>query len=231
MSSRTLAGVSATVVVAVVAVWLALTGTSTSPPSPPHRPVATTAASDPPTTTTATTATTVPAPTGVPPVDTAAFRATAASLWAGVVSGSGGPAAAAFFPRSAYLRLKSLANSGADYDGRLVADYDMDLVAAHALLGSDPRTAVLVRVDVPLNYAHWVPPGTCANRLGYYEVPNSRVVYRQAGSVRSFGIASMISWEGQWYVVHLGAVLRSRQAGVVDAPSAGPGVSQASSTC
>ena len=74
----------------------------------------------------------------------------------------------------------------------------------------------------PLAYAHWVAPGACYNRIGYYEVPNARVVYRDGRSVRSFGIASMISWRGVWYVVHLGAV-SGDASGTVDAPSAGAG--------
>jgi len=41
----------------------------------------------------------------------------------------------------------------------------------------------------------------------------------------------MISWRGQWYVVHLGAVLRRAAIGVVDAPAAGTGVPAPSSTC
>jgi hypothetical protein len=86
-------------------------------------------------------------------------------------------------------------------------------------------------VQVPRAYAHWVGPGACYNRVGYYEVPNSRLVYREDGEVRSFGIASMISWRGVWYVVHLGAVVRDTAAGVVDDPSAGAGVSLPSSTC
>ena len=88
----------------------------------------------------------------------------------------------------------------------------------------------LVRVDVPASFAHWVAPGACYNRVGYYEVPNARVVYRDAGTVRSFGIASMISWRGVWYVVHLGAV-SGDSGGMVDAPSAGAGVSAPSLTC
>jgi hypothetical protein len=83
-------------------------------------------------------------------------------------------------------------------------------------------------VIVPSAYAHWVDPGACFNRVGYYEVPNSRVVYRQNGATRSFGIASMISWRGVWYVVHLGSV---NSSGVVDDPSAGPGTPAPSSTC
>ena len=84
---------------------------------------------------------------------------------------------------------------------------------------------------MPQEYAHWVSPGACYNRIGYYEVPNARVVYRLQGQVRSFGIASMISWRGVWYVVHLGAVVRAGAAGIVDDPSLGSGVSAPSSTC
>ncbi len=62
-------------------------------------------------------------------------------------------------------------------------------------------------------------------------MPNARVVYREAGVVRSFGIASMISWRGVWYVVHFGAILRSVDAGETDAPAPGAGASLYSGTC
>jgi hypothetical protein len=62
-------------------------------------------------------------------------------------------------------------------------------------------------------------------------MPNARVVYREGGQVHSFGIASMISWRGVWYVVHLGAILRSSGEGVVHEPSSGAGVSGYSGTC
>jgi hypothetical protein len=84
---------------------------------------------------------------------------------------------------------------------------------------------------VPQAYVRWIPPGACYNRLGYYEVPNSRLVYRIGRRVRSVGIASLISWRGTWYVVHLGAVARSGYGGEVDDPSDGPGASVPSSTC
>jgi hypothetical protein len=112
-----------------------------------------------------------------------------------------------------------------------VYDYELDIGAAHALLGSHAASAELVGVNVPGSYAHWVPTGVCENSVGYYEVPNARVVYREAGHVSSFGIASMISWRGVWYVIHLGAILRSSIAGEVDDPQAGPGQSAYSGTC
>jgi hypothetical protein len=166
-----------------------------------------------------------------PSADTAQFHAEMAALWHGVTHNSLRAALPAFFPKAAYLQVKALADAPADYVDRLLGDYRLDLAAAHALLGARPQVAQLVAVEVPADYAHWVSPGACYNRVGYYEVPNARVVYRQNGQVHSFGIASMISWRGVWYVVHLGAVLRPAAQGVVDDPSTGVGQSVPSSTC
>jgi hypothetical protein len=154
-----------------------------------------------------------------------------AALWQAVVTGDPAQGLPAFFPLHAYLQLKEIADAGGDWQDRLVGEFSQDVAAAHALLGADPSTAQLVAVDVPEQYAHWVSPGVCANGVGYFEVPNARVVYQQAGVQHSFGIASMISWRGQWYVVHLGAILRDGAGGEVDDPEAGPGVSADSSTC
>jgi hypothetical protein len=167
----------------------------------------------------------------LPSATATAFRREIAALWTGVRTGSVRPALRAFFPEAAYAQVKAIADPDADYLARLVGDYRLDLAAVHALLGAHARSASLVGIDVPGAYAHWVPPGTCYNRVGYYEVPNSRLVYREDGAIRSFGIASMISWRGAWYVVHLGAVSRASPGGLVDEPSAGRGESAASSTC
>jgi hypothetical protein len=43
------------------------------------------------------------------------------------------------------------------------------------------------------------------------------------GQLQSIGIASLISWRGQWYVVHLGAVVRGTTTGIVDDPAPGTG--------
>ena len=137
----------------------------------------------------------------------------------------------AFFPLSAYEQVKAIADPRDDYVYRLQVDYGLDIAAAHALLGSSAGSARLVGVVVARDFAHWVPPGACYNRIGYYEVANSRIVYRADGSVQSLGIASLISWRGVWYVIHLGAVSRSGYGGVVDDPSAGTGTPAPSLTC
>ena len=153
------------------------------------------------------------------------------ALWQGVVDDSVQAAMPSFFPEQAYVQVKAIVDPEADFQNRLVGEFGLDLGAAHALLGASPSSASLVGVHVPSQFAHWVPPGTCSNRVGYFEVPNSRVVYTEDGQTRSFGIASLISWRGVWYVVHLGAVVRATQGGVVDDPEPGAGSSAPSSTC
>ena len=166
-----------------------------------------------------------------PSAKTALFRSLMADLWTGIVRGSLAPAETAFFPEAAYLQLKAIVGAGSDWSGRLLHDYALDIAAAHAVLGSGAAGARLVSVSVNSGYGHWIPPGVCDNRLGYYEMPNARLVYAEGGQIRSLGIASMISWRGVWYVVHLGAILRSSDAGAVDAPASGPGVQAYSATC
>jgi hypothetical protein len=194
--------------------------------------LATTTTAPPTTTTTTTDVGTLPQTAGFPVSGTPQFNAAMQALWQGVVTGSVTPALPAFFPRSAYVQLKTgFADPAGDWQNRLVADYALDLQAAHALLETDPAQASLVTVSVPEQYGHWIPSGVCDNGVGYFEVANSRVVYQLDGQTRSFGIASMISWRGTWYIVHLGAILRGSASGVVDEPATGPGASAPSHTC
>jgi hypothetical protein len=167
----------------------------------------------------------------VPSATSPCFHAIVRALWRGVRGDSPRAAKYAFFPLAAYEQVKAIGDAAGDYDYRLIADYDLDLHAAHGLLGPEPGAARLLSAIVPPAYVHWVSPGACFNRLGYYEVPNSRLVYRVGDQVRSFGIASLISWRGTWYVVHLGAVVRSGYGGVVDDPSDGTGTPAPSLTC
>ena len=208
-------------------------------PTSAHRPTAPAALhrpTPPPTSSTVATTTTtdpgsLPQTAVLPSASTPQFETEMSALWQGVVSGAEAPAMPAFFPESAYLQLKAISDPGYDYTSRLQADFAADIDAAHAILGTGASTATLLEVHVPEEYGHWVPPRVCDNSVGYYEVANSRVVYVEDGQTRSFGIASMISWRGVWYVVHLGAILRSSAQGVVDDPEPGTGTSADSSTC
>jgi hypothetical protein len=145
-------------------------------------------------------------------------------LWAAVASGKPAFGMRSFFPLGAYRQVKAIADPTSDWHDRLVADFRLDVAAAHDFLGHAARSATLVRVIVPETQASWINPGVCSNGVGYWHVAGARIVYRARHQLRSIGIASLISWRGRWYVVHFGAVLRSSAGGVVDQPSAGTGV-------
>ncbi len=156
-----------------------------------------------------------------PSTHSAAFRNAMADLWQAVTTGNPAFGLPAFFPLAAYRQVKAIADPAADWHGRLWYDFTLDVAAAHDLVGAGAR---LDRVIVPAGYAAWVDPGACYNSIGYWHVPGARVVYTEHWQQRSFGIASLISWRGVWYVVHLGAVLRAAATGIVDDPADGPGI-------
>ncbi len=156
-----------------------------------------------------------------PSTTSAAFRNAMADLWLAVTTGNPRFGLPAFFPVAAYKQVKAIPYPAADWQDRLWYGFTLDVGAAHRLLG---RGARLVRVIAPAAGAAWVYPGACYNSIGYWHLPGARVVYWEHGQERSFGIASLISWRGVWYVVHLGAVMRSVVTGIVYRPAAGPGV-------
>jgi len=123
------------------------------------------------------------------------------------------------------------ARPSTDWGDRLLGGFALDVRAAHDLLGPAAADATLIGVEVPAGHANWVRPGSCANRVGYWHVAGARVLYRSGGAVRSFGIKSLISWRGTWYVVHLGAVVHPAAHGEVDHPASGSGSFGAAGGC
>ncbi len=110
-----------------------------------------------------------------------------------------------FFPVSAYIQVKAIADPVHDWQTRLVADFDADIMADHADLGPEPASAQFSSVSVPPS-AVWVRPGSEHNKGSYWRVYGSTVDYGLGGRNESFRIASMISWRGEWYVVHLASI-------------------------
>jgi hypothetical protein len=163
----------------------------------------------------------LPQTRALPRATSAAFRNAMDDLWLAVTTGNPRFGLPAFFPEAAYKQVKAIPNPAADWQYRLWYDFGLDVRAAHRLVGAGARP---VRVIMPTAATVWVPPGACYNAVGYWHAAGARVVYRAHGQERSFGIASLISWRGVWYVVHLGAVSRSAATGIVDDPAVGPGV-------
>jgi hypothetical protein len=137
-----------------------------------------------------------------------------AALWAAIRTGRPQGALPAFFPLAAYKQIKAISDPTGDWNDRLVHLYDLDIAALHTWLGPDAASARLVSVDVPTN-GTWVLPGQEYNSGSYWRVYGTRVHVLVDGQQRSFGIASLISWRGEWYVVHLGPITRDQPVGMV----------------
>jgi hypothetical protein len=142
-----------------------------------------------------------------PPPSSPAFEKRTAALWDAVVRDEPALAMPFFFPLDAYEQVKDVGDPAADWKRRLVAAYERDIHALHARLGDASKTARLVTLDVPDGRARWVEPGEEWNKLGYFRVFGSRLRYEvDGGGTDAFEIKSLISWRGEWYVVHLSAI-------------------------
>ena len=133
----------------------------------------------------------------------AAYEARVAALWEGIAKDEPERAMPFFFPLGAYEQVKAISNAGSDWRRRLVASYKRDIHALHKRLGEHPETAKFRRAEVPQDRARWVEPNEEYNKLGYYRVYGTRLVFELDGKERSFEVTSLISWRGEWYVVHL----------------------------
>jgi len=135
-----------------------------------------------------------------PRVDTDAFNARVQTLFDGIVHDDPERAMPFFFPLAAYQQVKAIAKPERDWQRRLVAHYARDI---HALAKDVGPAARFVRVEVPSS-GRWVEPDEEYNRIGYYRVYGTRIIWTAAdGKEKAIRISSMISWRGEWYVVHL----------------------------
>jgi hypothetical protein len=113
-------------------------------------------------------------------------------------------ALASFFPVVAYQQVKAIANPARDWKLRLVAAFARDVHAYRQRLGRDAARSRLLGIEVPVAHVRFMKPGSEGNRIGYYRVLRSRLRFALPdGQETSFEVTSMISWRGEWYVVHL----------------------------
>lgn len=132
------------------------------------------------------------------------FRELSRRLFAAIVHDDPKRAHDLFFPLEAYRQVKAIADPDRDYRRRLLANFERDIHAYHKRLGRDPERAELIAIDVPTERARWMKPGSEGNKLGYYRVLRSALRFRDAdGKERNLELTSLISWRGQWYVVHI----------------------------
>lgn len=121
-----------------------------------------------------------------------------------ILSGEVEPALPAFFPLVAYQQVKDVAKPERDYKFRLLANFKRDLLEYHRALGAAAAESKFEGITVSEKDAKWMAPGSEGNRLGYYRVLRSRLRFTlPTGRSRDFELTSLISWRGEWYVVHL----------------------------
>jgi hypothetical protein len=130
-------------------------------------------------------------------------------LWRAVVDGNPAEATPFFFPLGAYVQVKGISDPVHDYQTRLIVNFDQDVLTLHASLGgsggASAGSATFAGVTVP-NAAQWILPGVEYNKGSYWRVYGTRISYTIGGRTGSFQITSMISWRGEWYLVHLGQI-------------------------
>jgi len=121
-----------------------------------------------------------------------------------ILSGDVEKARSTFFPLVAYAQVKDVQKPERDYRFRLMAHFERDVREYRKALGKAAERAEFIGVEVPQARVEWLKPGKEGNRLGYFRVLRSKLRFRLPdGKERSFELTSMISWRGEWYVVHL----------------------------
>jgi hypothetical protein len=139
-----------------------------------------------------------------PSVTSERFQRRMQRLASSILSGDIEPARATFFPLVAYTQVKDVKQPERDYRYRLMAHFERDLREYHQKLGKDAEHAKFLGVTVPEARVEWMRPGKEGNRLGYFRVLRSSLRFQLPdGKERAFELTSMISWRGEWYVVHL----------------------------
>ena len=202
---RTTRQITAVVVACIVAAGCSLNEADVSVAATTTEPTTTTPApttTAPPTTTAAPPATSALGQTNARPTEDAAFHARMDALWQAIRLNQPELAADSFFPLPAYLQVKAITNPAADWNTRLMGRFQSDISAVHARLAASGPIAATASVTVPEGKVQWITPGRESNKVGYWRVYGT-LMHSTSGDVT---IASMISWRGEWYVVHLVAI-------------------------
>ncbi len=141
-----------------------------------------------------------------PSASGATFTASVDGLWEAIRQDKPELALPFFFPKSAYLQVKEISDPAGDFQNRLIANYEEDIHTLHAHLGANAANAKFVGISVPDAQAVFVQPGEESNKGSYWRVYGTTMQYEVDGQTGSFPVTSLISWRGQWYVVHLGEI-------------------------
>ena len=163
------------------------------PPPPPEEPILVDEEGSP-----------LPQTKDQPQTDTAIYQHHVELLFEAIVKDDPEIAKPFFFPLIAYEQVKAIEKPSWDWNHRLWKHFVRDVHEYHAKLGDNPDEAVLEQIVLREPSIRWMKPHSEGNRLGYYRVTRSRIQGRKAnGEPLDWELTSMISWRGEWYVVHL----------------------------
>jgi hypothetical protein len=139
-----------------------------------------------------------------PSVDSPVFRRRLGDLVRAIETDDAELARSFFFPLEAYEVVKSIKEPAKDWRQRLYRAFVRNVHEYHRKLGADAAGTRLARLDLDERRVKWMKPGSEGNALGYHRVTRSKLVLVDgAGKERTFELTSLISWRGEWYVVHL----------------------------
>lgn len=113
-------------------------------------------------------------------------------------------ARAVFFPVEAYQQVKDIPKPERDWEYRLWKNFKRDVHDYHRRLGAGARFAELVELEPNPRSKSWMKPGSEGNKLGYFRMTHPKLVFKTtAGRTLKLDLTSLISWRGEWYIVHL----------------------------
>lgn len=111
-----------------------------------------------------------------------------------------------FFPRAPFTPLKDVTNPD-KYWVQLYASYKRDIHELH--LKRRDWSGVTFESITLGSPPTWVKPGDEYNKIGYYRTFNAKLRYTIGDRKGVLDVHTIISWQGDWYVTHLGAIKKN----------------------
>ena len=105
-----------------------------------------------------------------------------------------------FFPKDPFRKVKGIKNPDRYFD-YMVKVYRKDIASMRARL-KKPESVEFVSFELGWR-KRWVKKWKEGNRLPYYATYKSKLVVKDAGKEKALRVRVMITWDGQWYCVHL----------------------------
>ncbi|AUX45607.1 hypothetical protein SOCE26_071020 [Sorangium cellulosum] len=136
-----------------------------------------------------------------PPLASEELTARARGLFEAIVKNEPALADPFWFPKEPFIPLKDVKDPGKYWDN-LHAAYVNDVKAMHRKR-KGWEGARFVGFEVG-STPKWVPPGDEVNKIGYYRSFHGKLKYEIDGKPASLDVHTIISWQGRWYITHLG---------------------------